>query len=161
MPEAEPAVERVISGGQTGADLAGVAAAHRAGIATGGWMPRGFLTEKGPLSPLLVERYGFREHASASYPPRTFANVRDADATIRFARDFATAGERCTLRAIEQYAKAYIDVPFGPATDYAGDVREWLVERQVRVLNVAGNRESTTPGIGAFVEDFLRRVLGR
>jgi hypothetical protein len=33
------------------------------------------------------------------------------------------------------------------------------VATNVRVLNVAGNRESKTPGIGLRVETFLARVL--
>jgi hypothetical protein len=41
-------IERVISGGQTGADQAGWRAARAYGIPTGGWMPLGFLTETGP-----------------------------------------------------------------------------------------------------------------
>jgi hypothetical protein len=34
-------LERVISGGQTGADQAGLAAAKRLGVPTGGFMPKG------------------------------------------------------------------------------------------------------------------------
>jgi len=40
-------LERVISGGQTGADQAGWRAARASGIPTGGAMPGGFLTEDG------------------------------------------------------------------------------------------------------------------
>jgi hypothetical protein len=35
----------------------------------------------------------------------------------------------------------------------------WLAEKGVRVLNVAGNRESTAPGVGERVERFLGAVL--
>jgi hypothetical protein len=41
-------LDRVVSGGQTGADQAGWRAARASGIATGGWMPEGFLTEAEP-----------------------------------------------------------------------------------------------------------------
>lgn len=41
-------IERVISGGQTGADQAALRAARACGIPTGGWAPRGWLTEDGP-----------------------------------------------------------------------------------------------------------------
>jgi hypothetical protein len=37
----------------------------------------------------------------------------------------------------------------------------WIVEHKVRVLNVAGNRESRAPGIGARVERFLADVFRR
>jgi hypothetical protein len=39
-------------------------------------------------------------------------------------------------------------------------VREWLGQQRVRVLNVAGPRESSTPGIAEEAAAFLRRVLG-
>ena len=36
---------KIISGGQTGADMGGLLAAKDLGIRTGGWMPKGWLTE--------------------------------------------------------------------------------------------------------------------
>jgi hypothetical protein len=35
----------------------------------------------------------------------------------------------------------------------------WIREKGVRVLNVAGNRESSAPGIGVRVERFLGAVF--
>jgi Circularly permutated YpsA SLOG family len=40
--------ERVITGGQTGADQGGLRAARACGVPTAGWAPRGWLTEAGP-----------------------------------------------------------------------------------------------------------------
>lgn len=111
-------IEKVISGGQTGADQAAWRAAKRFGLATGGWMPKGFLTEDGPR-PGYAELYGAREHEFAWYPPRTRANVRDSDATVVF--------DRMTKNS--------------PGTTLA--------------LNAAGNRESSSPGIGQWVEEYL------
>ena len=50
-------VERVTSGGQTGADQAGLAVAKRLGIPTGGCMRNGWLTEDGPF-PDVAAAYG-------------------------------------------------------------------------------------------------------
>ena len=36
---------------------------------------------------------------------------------------------------------------------------EWLVRNSVRVLNVAGNAERTSPGIESFVTAFLIEVF--
>jgi hypothetical protein len=43
-------LELVISGGQTGADQGGLRATRACGIPTGGWAPRGWLTEAGPAA---------------------------------------------------------------------------------------------------------------
>ena len=53
-------VRKIISGGQTGADQAGLAVAKRLGIPTGGFVPKGFLTEAGPRPDLAAE-YGLEE----------------------------------------------------------------------------------------------------
>jgi hypothetical protein len=37
----------------------------------------------------------------------------------------------------------------------AASVAEWITRSGIRTLNVAGNRESTAPGIGGSVERFL------
>lgn len=150
-------LERVISGGQTGADRAGLAAAKDAGVATGGWMPKGFRALDGP-HPEFAELYGVQEHASDRYPPRTSLNVKESDATLRFATDWSSPGEVLTLRMCKGYGKPRLDVtPGGHLTP--ADVAAWLVGNNVRVLNVAGNTERTSPGIEAFTAAFLAEVL--
>ena len=149
----------VISGGQTGVDAAALRAARRLGLQTGGWAPRGWRTLDGP-APWLAD-YGLREHASDKYPPRTEANVRMADVTVRVARSFSTSGERCTLAAILKWRKLYLDIPVAGgaiAPDCAGKLRDFLRGRGV--VNFAGNSEETSPGIGAVVEEFLFGALG-
>ena len=150
-------LERVISGGQTGADRAGLVAARAAGIPTGGWMPKGFRAQDGPR-PEFAELFGVKEHASARYPPRTALNVKESDATLRFATDWNSPGEVLTQRMCERYGRPHLEVSPGDATAPA-DVAEWLVRNNVRVLNVAGNTERTSPGIGAFVTAFLGEVF--
>ena len=155
---------KVISGGQTGADYAALVAASTLNFQTGGCMPKGFKTLKGPR-PQYQEIFGVREHWSASYRDRTFENVRDSDATLRFAHDFTSAGERCTLKAIMEYQRPYMDVEFHlvdgePHYAVAGtlpeEVAEWIAANKIQVLNVAGNAGEWFEPI---VEDFFQRVL--
>jgi hypothetical protein len=146
---------RVVSGGQTGADQAGWRAAKRAGIATGGWMPEGFLTESGPR-PEFAEMFGAVEMPGGGYPERTRANVRDSDATIRFG-DPGSPGGRTTLRACAGFGRRVYLVIDGLTEP--SDVAAWIEAEEVRVLNVAGNRESTEPGIGERAERFLVAVF--
>jgi hypothetical protein len=47
------------------------------------------------------------------------------------------------------------------ATHIHAQVAAWIEAEEVRVLKVAGNRESTGPGIGEQVERFLVAVFGR
>jgi hypothetical protein len=150
-------IEKVISGGQTGADQAGLRAAKGCGIPTGGWLPHGCITLEGPR-PDLLALYDMKEHSASGYPPRTEANVKDSDGTIRFAKTFKSAGEKCTLRAIKWFNRHYFDVDIANLPPVER-VREWLAENNIKVLNVAGNSEDTAPGIGDIVCQYLTRVF--
>jgi Circularly permutated YpsA SLOG family len=150
-------LERIVSGGQTGADQAGWRAARAVGLATGGWMPGGFLTEAGP-QPDFAEVFGAVEMPEGGYAERTRANARDSDATVWFG-DPDSPGGRTTLRACADLGRRVylvIDGLTGPS-----EVAAWIVAEGVRVLNVAGNRESTEPGIGERVERFLAALFDR
>lgn len=154
-------LKRVISGGQSGVDLAGITAARRAGMLTGGWVPREFLTEAGRRPDLSA--FGLVEHPEPGYGPRTDANVRDSDATIRVAKFFGSPGEKRTLAAIYRFNKPTLALPlqalvFTP-DETLDQLCQFVVDCHVVCLNVAGNAESTCPGIFAQVEPFLFRCF--
>jgi len=148
---------KIISGAQTGADQGGLDAGKRFGLETGGQIPKGFLTETGP-NPKLALDYGVTEHASTQYPPRTLANVQNSDATIRFANNFNSAGEICTLNAINQCDKPYLDIHIYRPLEHEVVV-QWLKDHHVKVLNVAGNRESKCIGLHEFTVNYLTQVF--
>jgi hypothetical protein len=84
--------------------------------------------------------------------------VKGSDATLRFATDWESPGEVLTQRMCVRYGRPHLDVSPGDSITPA-DVAEWLVRNAVRVLNVAGNTERTSPGIAAFVTAFLGEVI--
>ena len=130
----------IISGGQTGADQAGLEIAHRFRIPTGGWAPKGYITKDGPNID-LKERFNLKEHRGG-YKERTYENVRVSDGTIRCAVDFFTGGELCTLNAIREHNKPYFDAYLlNPASPEEFVI--WILRHQIKVLNVAGNSQHT------------------
>jgi hypothetical protein len=149
-------LDKIISGGQTGADRAGWRAATAFGVATGGWMPKGFLTEDGPR-PEFAERYGAAELPSDSDLTRTEQNVQDTDATLWFGAT-TTADAQATVGACHRFGKPCLPVYPGAAFE-PSHVATWITENRIRMLNVAGNREAEEPGIGDRVEQFLGQVL--
>ena len=161
-------LKKIISGGQTGADQAALVAAKKfGGLETGGWMPKGFRTLEGPC-PSFAEEFGMWEHTQPGYRPRTFQNVWKAQGTMRFATNWQSAGEKCTLKAIQLYQRPYLDIgvpsegfwPKGALQAVTADqAAKWLVENRVETLNVAGNSEKTSPGIARFVERYLTQVF--
>ncbi|MGZ6044682.1 MAG: YpsA SLOG family protein [Isosphaeraceae bacterium] len=152
-------LERVLSGGQTGADQAGWRAAKAVGIPTGGWMPKEFKTEDG-ARPEFAELYGAKEHESSNYSDRTAQNVHDSDVTIWLGRT-SSPGYAATHRATRRYRTSRaIFVAFdGCRAAPAGQILDWMAWHSARVLNVAGNRESSYPGIGEWAESYLAEVF--
>jgi hypothetical protein len=163
-----PIVEKVISGGQDGADLAGLMTARFLGIPTGGHMPKGYITRSGK-HPDYKTKFNIEEHGSPAYPPRTQANVANSDGTIRLAVNFNSPGERCTLKYILQHKKPYIDIRVHEYPPKEGTtepvfririspntVRTWIQRHSIKILNVAGNADQR---IEAEVIRFLTEVL--
>lgn len=152
----------IISGGQTGADEGGLIAAKQLGLFTGGFMPKGWRTLEGP-KPHFKELYGMKEHESRNYAYRTFSNVETSDGTVRFASNFFSPGENCTMKAIKKLERPFIDIDVNmpnPVQRFKLKVfKQWLEDEQISILNVAGNSESTSPGIKDFVVQFLIKTL--
>jgi hypothetical protein len=149
-------IERIITGGQTGADQGAWRAAKAYGIPTGGWLPRGFLTEDGPR-PEFAELYGAQEHASADYAVRRAANVQDCDAALLFG-DRESKGSKGLIKDCRHFAKPWVWVEPGITTPR--HVAGFLAEnRHIKILLVAGNRESASPEIGVRTEVFMGRVF--
>ena len=142
-------LRKLISGGQTGADQQGLIEGRRLGLATGGWVPKGWRTEDGP-APWLAE-FGCREHALSSYAPRTEANVRDADITLWFG-NIGSPGYLCTQRAARKYYKQFIDNPTHTLVQSLAESWE--------SFNVAGNRLSKNPGVVKLVRDAFAGLNG-
>ena len=150
------AITKIISGAQTGADQGGLEAALQLGIATGGMIPKGFKTENGPM-PELADKYGLEESASAEYPPRTRYNVVSSDATIIFG-SLGERGTKLTRKMCLESKVPCLHVDSFEDTDIQ-IAKEFLKSNKVRVLNIAGNRESKYPGLQAKVREFLVKVL--
>lgn len=150
-------LDKVISGGQTGADQGGLYAAELVGIPTGGTMPKGFRTAVGS-NPVLAARFGLSEHTSPDYRWRTGINVRDADGTIRIATDFNSPGEILTLEYIKAYNRSHLKIDALHPPDPT-EVVTWLASHQIHILNVAGNSEHNSLGIGEFTREYLLAVF--
>lgn len=151
----------VIGGGQSGVDLAGWRAARAAGIATGGSMPPGCWTEDGPRPGYVLEFGAVPIEAPSvgeGYRRRTRMNVERADAVLWIgATD--SPGAKTTLGGARDYNKPLPVVVEGTTRPSA--VADWIRAGGYGVLDVAGDRESRSPGIGARAEVFLLRVFAR
>lgn len=147
--------QRIVSGGQTGVDRGGLDAAIAFGLGHGGWCPRGRLAEDGSIPSC----YEMQEMDSPDYADRTEQNVIDSDATLILHEGQLRGGTLLTKRIAARLGKPVlavrIDQPMAAET-----IRHWLSATRPEVLNVAGPRGSSNPGIAERTQDLLLRVFG-
>ena len=152
---------KIISGGQTGVDRGALDFALKWGLKCGGWCPPGRQFEEGRIP----EKYPLREIDGNDYHERTLRNIRDADATLVItAGGRMEEGTRLTLEWAEELGHPFFHLELENITkpDDAPIMAAgaWLAGRAVTVLNVAGNRESTSPGIGYSTVRILEKLFG-
>jgi hypothetical protein len=145
---------KIVSGGQTGVDRAALDVALELGLPCGGWCPRGRRAEDGPI----LEHYPLAETPWDGYPQRTEWNVRDCDGTLILTHGEPDRGTALTLELVRRQKKPHLVVDLSKPPG-AAVVHEWGRSHQVRVLNVAGPRESSNPGIYVAAVRFLSEVL--
>jgi ribosomal protein S18 acetylase RimI-like enzyme len=151
-------LERIVSGGQTGADRAALDVALELGLATGGWIPRGRRAEDG----VVPARYpGLVETDSDDYAQRTRWNVRDSDATVVLGFGPAEGGSALTLEVARAQGKPVLELDLEQLAppEAAIQLRVWLTETRPRTLNVAGPRASKEPRIAQATAGVLRAAL--
>ena len=105
---------RIHSGGQTGADLAGLWVGKILGLPTGGLAPPDYQTLIGN-KPALKDIFGLRairhERNAGVYRTRTIQNVRDSDVTLIFARNMASPGTVLTKNSCIKLVKPNFSMP--------------------------------------------------
>lgn len=150
-------IEKIISGGQTGADQAALDAAIKLGIPHGGWVPKGRMTENGPLH----EKYNLIETPTNLYPERTERNVVDSDGTLILSHGHLTGGSEYTRKMALKLNKLFLHIDLSAKTrfDAAVQINNWIVAHDIKVLNVAGPRASKDPKIYDATLDIIESVL--
>lgn len=146
-------VQKIISGGQTGADRAALDWAISRQIPHGGWCPKGRKAEDGPIP----AQYVVQETPSADYLQRNEWNVRDTDGTAIFTMtpDLGR-GSGKTWKFAERMGKPCVHLRADMGVERCAEMlRDFLSSNRIEVLNVAGSRASNEPEVG----EFVRRVL--
>jgi hypothetical protein len=150
-------IERIVSGGQTGADRAALDAALESGMACGGWCPRGRDAEDGPLP----GRYPLQETAERAHHARTERNVIDSDGTLIVNIGELGGGTALTRDYAQKHRRPCLIVQLDEVQNPVEHVLSWTGRNGIRVLNVAGPRGSKCPEIYGRALELLREVIRR
>jgi hypothetical protein len=150
-------IERIVSGGQTGADRAGLDFAIEHGIPHGGWCPKGRKAEDGSID----WRYDLKETPSSDYTQRTECNVRDSDGTVIFSfSPTLTGGSKKMADLAQKHQKPCLHLSAKLHGDKAPEVlKKFIQEHHIKILNVAGPRGSKEPMVGEVVKAVLGALM--
>jgi hypothetical protein len=132
----------IFSGGQTGVDRAALDFAYAGQLSYTGWCPLQRYAEDGPVSlrhPLLPT---FHQNPDI----RTELNVISTDGTLIINHGEMDRGTQFTHDMAKFYGKPlFVWIIFRNSN--TGGFHRWLRQNNIRKLNIAGPRESTSPGI--------------
>lgn len=149
-------IKKIISGGQTGADRAGLNVAIELGLKHGGWAPKGFTAEDG----VVPKIYNLKEMPVRGYPPRTEQNVLDSDGTAIFYYDKPSGGTALTIKLCRKHKMPCVKINLSKNDNSNVDkLIEFFKTEKIRTLNVAGPRSSSAKKLKKSIGHDTRRVL--
>lgn len=144
---------KIVSGGQTGADRAGLDFAIYHNLTHGGWCPKGRIAEDGAIA----SQYDLVETPSEKYNQRTEWNVRDSDGTVIFtmSKDLS-GGSMLTAKFAQKHGKPMLHIY--PGVNYQPELGllRFVEAQEIKVLNIAGSRASKAPEVYRFTLDTLK-----
>jgi hypothetical protein len=147
----------IISGGQTGVDRAALDFAMKYRFPCGGYCPKGRIAEDGFIS----LNYPLTETSGSFYQERTRLNIKESEATLIFIADACYGkGTLFTYNLCKKMKVPFLVIDL--TQDFGYNISaccEWLKHKNFCKLNIAGNRESTSPGIYRLTSSFLSELL--
>jgi Circularly permutated YpsA SLOG family len=156
---------KVISGGQTGADMGGLIGAKALGINTGGTAAAGWLIDGGTNPNLQNYRLVEGEQGSSNkitFANRTIANIENSDGTILLGNS-QSPGSKITLDVANDRKKPILAISLetvlNDKTTAAKLIEDFVKENNIKILNVAGNRERVSPGLEAATAQVVQMGL--
>ena len=150
---------KIISGGQTGADIAGLKIAKKYDFETGGNIPKGCLTLVGS-KPEYIKLYDMKETKTIDYPTRTMLNVIESDCTIWFGEKRYSAGKLCTFKHIKKNNRPSLDIDINDFL-LVDKLFEWIKINKFEIINIAGNSETKINNIEQKVSEYLESLFSK
>lgn len=135
---------KIISGGQSGVDRAALDFALKFDIPVGGWCPNGRLAEDG----IINKKYPLKETITSDYDERTQKNVEESDGTLIITINTSDKGTDFTRHICNELSKPIIEIDIGDNFESnKNKLTTWISKHKITILNIAGPRESSRPGI--------------
>lgn len=151
-------INKIISGGQTGADRAAFDFALENDLQMGGFVPKGRRAQDGRIPakyPNLIETSG------RNYAERTELNIINSDATIILSHGKLTGGSLLTRKLAKKHHKPFlhIDLADFDLKEVSAKAQGFLALTECKILNIAGSRASGDKEIYQKTKEFLTNLF--
>jgi hypothetical protein len=150
-------LNKIISGGQTGAEHAALDAAIRLGIPHGGWVCKGRVNKNG----IIPYHYQLQEMSTANPFIVAAKNLLESDGTVIFSHGPLLGRARWVSQLAERHAKLWRHIDFErfEPGEAATEIHIWSHYRDIGVLNVTGTEESKDSTIGEWTYWAIRYLI--
>jgi Circularly permutated YpsA SLOG family/Domain of unknown function (DUF6794) len=129
-------INKIISGGRTGVELAGLDVAIKLGIAHGGWASRGMRNELGPLP----ERYGLQEVPALGFRYAMEQNILNSDGTLLLTKGRKSVETRYAVDTALSHQRQLLHVDLSQYSSFeaASLTSSWISLQKIRILFITG-----------------------
>ncbi len=149
-------IDKIISGGETGAERAALDFAIEHGIPHGGCCPEGRLAEDG----VIEDCYILEESTVPGGACESCNYIGGSQGTVVISLGLVLSYElRHAISYARKFGKPVLHISRTGSSNPAKELQGFVQANAIRVLNVAGPRRSQEPGVGAFTRKVLNGLL--
>jgi putative molybdenum carrier protein/uncharacterized protein DUF6794 len=149
-------IEKIISCGRPGAELAALDASMKLGIAFGGWIPKG----TAPEVATGADRYNRVEMATAKQTEADRMNIRKSDATLILSHGKLPIDAQNIAATTRRYSTPLLHIDLDQTSGFnaAAMINEWVMDNTISILHVSGPMEKKDKRIYQATLDILQAV---
>ena len=149
-------IEKIISGGRSGAERAALDAAIKLGMAYGGYIPK----EDSSSDGMNADRYNLIEMPTADRTESFKKNIRESNGTLMLSHGALPSHVKNTKKTIQRYSTPllHLDLKSTNAFNAASLINDWLIDNDLNILHVTGPTENEDDQIYSATLDILQAV---
>jgi len=148
-------LKKIISGGQSGVEIAALDAAIELDIPHEGWAYKRKRTEDG----VLPEQYNLKTIDMSSYHERLEKNIIDSDGTVILTHGQLIIGSKIIKDLANQHNKPclYVDLTDCSINHAVSSIRKWIANNEIEAIYFTGSKSIGESGI---YEETIRVIKG-
>jgi len=150
-------LNKIISGGQTGAERAALDVAVKLGISRGGWTGKGRSKKSEPLP----EQYRLKETPNPNDSAQSANNVLVSDGTLIVSHGGFSSGLELVIHLAGVYRRPclHVDLHHASITESANMLKSWIRMNAIHALHVTGPTQAEDPRIYQDTVFLLQRAF--